>query len=174
MNERWPADDAEKLVDEIGRDGSFSTGANLSRAAAIIRRFVGKGVQQEREACAKRAEDEEEPQLNQLHELWPGAALSDLEEEHQIAIAGVRATKFRIAAAIRARGDAAQTVDREREWLRRLLRWCRPRLKHASYQTWLDQYLAAGPSDAPVDEPPIVQSDDAARPAEPPGTGGEG
>jgi hypothetical protein len=39
------------------------------------------------------------------------------------------------------------------------LRWCRPRLKHPSYQSWLDQYLAAGPSEAPKDEPPIVRSE---------------
>ncbi len=44
-------------------------------------------------------------------------------------------------------------------WLRRLIAWCRPRLKHPSYQTWLDQYLAAGPSPAPLDEPPIVRSE---------------
>lgn len=47
---------------------------------------------------------------------------------------------------------------REAEWLRRLLRWCRPRLKHPSYQWWLDKYLAAGPSEAPKDEPPIVRA----------------
>jgi hypothetical protein len=54
--------------------------------------------------------------------------------------------------------DVIRQLEGEVEWLRRLLRWCRPRLKHPSYQTWLDQYLAAGPSPAPEDEPPIVRS----------------
>jgi hypothetical protein len=62
---------------------------------------------------------------------------------------------------------AAETVvaeQRERcateiEWLRRLLKWCRPRLKHPSYQTGLDHYLAAGPSPTPENEPPIVRSE---------------
>lgn len=34
----WPADWAERAVNEIGGDGSFSDGANLSRVAAIIRK----------------------------------------------------------------------------------------------------------------------------------------
>jgi|SRR5712671_2314706 len=56
--------------------------------------------------------------------------------------------------------DERTDQTEEIEWLRRLLRWCRPRLKHASYQTWLDQYLAAGPSPAPADdEPVIIQSE---------------
>ncbi len=58
--------------------------------------------------------------------------------------------------------DNAPT-QREIEWLRRLLRWCRPRLTRLrtgrSYQEMLDKYLAAGPTDLPVDEPAIVQSD---------------
>lgn len=55
--------------------------------------------------------------------------------------------------------SAAPAPPDTEEWLRRLLKWCRPRLKHASYQTWLDKYLAAGPSPAPEDEPPIVHSE---------------
>jgi hypothetical protein len=47
--------------------------------------------------------------------------------------------------------------ERESEWLRRLLRWARARLKHPSYQVWLDQYLAAGQSPAPEDEPPVTR-----------------
>lgn len=57
---------------------------------------------------------------------------------------------------------AQAAVEREREenaWLRRLLRWCHPRLKHGSYQVWLAKYLELGPSLAPEDEPPVVRSE---------------
>lgn len=59
---------------------------------------------------------------------------------------------------------AQAAVERQREenaWLRRLLRWCRPRLKHRSYQVWLDKYLEAGVSVVPqYDDPPLVHSGD--------------
>ena len=57
-----------------------------------------------------------------------------------------------------------EAVEKEREeieWLRRLLCWCRSRLKHASYQVWLEKYLALGPSPVPEDDPAIVQSGEA-------------
>ena len=54
--------------------------------------------------------------------------------------------------------NARAAALEETAWLRRLLRWCRPRLKHPSYQAWLDKYLAAGPSPAPEDEPELIQS----------------
>lgn len=46
----------------------------------------------------------------------------------------------------------------ENEWLRRLLKWCRPRLKNHYYQEGLDKYLAAGPTPEPKNEPPIARS----------------
>ncbi len=49
--------------------------------------------------------------------------------------------------------------EEEIEWLRRLLKWCRARLKHPSYQARLDQYLAAGPSPTPADESPVVHAE---------------
>jgi len=60
--------------------------------------------------------------------------------------------------------DQKEAVEKEREeieWLRRLLHWCRSRLKHESYQVWLDKYLALGPSPAPEDGPAVVQSGEA-------------
>ncbi len=59
--------------------------------------------------------------------------------------------------------ERRRAAETENGWLRRLLRWCRPRLKHASYQTWLDKYLALGPSPAPKDEPEVLCSDILAR-----------
>jgi hypothetical protein len=40
----WPSDLAEQIVDEIGLSGgrTFAVGANLSRAAAIIRKYLRK------------------------------------------------------------------------------------------------------------------------------------
>jgi hypothetical protein len=43
-------------------------------------------------------------------------------------------------------------------WLRRVIQWCRPRLKHDPYRMSLDIKLAAGPSVALDDEPQLIQS----------------
>ncbi len=50
-------------------------------------------------------------------------------------------------------------IERENAWLRRLLQWCRPRLKQPFYAGQLDRALAAGPTDAPTDEPNPPPSD---------------
>ena len=67
---------------------------------------------------------------------------------------------LRMFAAARVK-EAVEKEREEIEWLRRLLRWCRSRLKHESYQAWLDKYLALGPSPVPEDEPAVVQSGEA-------------
>lgn len=48
------------------------------------------------------------------------------------------------------------TTAREIAWLRRLLVWCRARLKKDGYQELLDRYLAAGPTEP--DDTKVVQS----------------
>ena len=48
-------------------------------------------------------------------------------------------------------------TEAEAAWLRRLVQWCRPRMRR--YGKTLDGYLAAGPTDAPND-PPIAAAVD--------------
>jgi|GEM_PF-4004395 len=51
----------------------------------------------------------------------------------------------------------AVAAEKEAAWLRRLIQWCRPRLRREQHDDALDRYLAAGPTDAP-DDPPIAAS----------------
>lgn len=53
--------------------------------------------------------------------------------------------------------DNARAAAREIAWLRRLLVWCRARLKRDGYQELLDRYLAEGPTDP--DDTKVVRSD---------------
>jgi hypothetical protein len=71
-------------------------------------------------------------------------------------IAGVVAEKDAEIARLNARAEKAEA---ERDALRRLVRWCRPRLKKESYQRGLDDMLA---NPREPDSTPVIQSELAA------------
>lgn len=68
------------------------------------------------------------------------------------------AAELAAAFAEQARREERERCDREIFWLRRLLSWARPRLRHEGYEDALDRYLAMGPQEQPADEPPVIRS----------------